>query len=371
MSDAAEANRWRLDWPVSGGERMASASLKASPEAFRVCEELDGFPGTLYTSGTLDTPGHEASSGDGEHLCLYLEKTGDNSEYVARQLAVLAGCRPFDVGFCGLKDRHAITRQWFSLYRPGQFAEDRAFIDEVAARWPVLLVRRHTRKLRRGDHRGNHFVITLSDVTGSKSETEAALERLKAQGAPNYFGPQRFGINGGNLEQAAIMNPAVMAGRGRSGPRGRKGKKPGGRESSKHVMYFSAARSWLFNEVLACRVHRGDWLSPVDGEPGLPDRMVPTGPLWGDGGTSAEGQLAELERSVVDQVPELARLFSATRMKPERRPLSARPEGLSWQWLADDCLELAFFLSPGQYATAVLSDIFELEDVSLNQHKKL
>lgn len=361
MSDGAEASRWRLDWPVSGGRRVAAARLKTSPETFRVCEELEGFP---------DTSGHEVAAGDGEHLCLYLEKTGDNSEYVARQLAALAGCRSFDVGFCGLKDRHAITRQWFSLYRPGQFAEDRAFIEEVAAQWPVLSVCRHTRKLRRGDHSGNRFVITLNDVTGNKAETEEALNRLRIQGAPNYFGPQRFGINGGNLDQAATMNPAVMATRGRSGARGRKGKKPGGRDSSKHVMYFSAARSWLFNEVLACRIDGGNWLSSVDGEPGLPDSMIPTGPLWGDGGTSAGGQLADLERGIVEQTPELVRLFSATRMKPERRPLAARPDDLSWQWIAGDCLELTFFLSPGQYATAVLGDIFELEDMSLNQQKK-
>jgi tRNA pseudouridine13 synthase len=361
VSDITETSNWRLDWPVSGSCRVATARLKASPEAFRVCEELDGFP---------STPGPETVPSDGEHLCLYLEKTGDNSEYVARQLAILAGCRPYDVGFCGLKDRHAITRQWFSLYRPGQSAEDRTFIDGVSERWPVLSFCRHTHKLRRGDHRGNRFVITLNEVTGSKAETDEALQRLKRQGAPNYFGSQRFGINGGNLDRAAAMDPAVMVDRGRSGKRGRRGKKPGGGERSKHVMYFSAARSWLFNEVLACRVSAGNWLSSVDGEPGLAEQIIPTGPLWGDGGTSAGGQLADLEWSAVDQVPELVRLFSTTRMKPERRSLVARPDGLSWQWLADDSLELTFFLLPGQYATAVLSDIFELEDMSLSEHKK-
>lgn len=358
-----DANSWRLNWPVSGGSRVGAASLKSGPEDFQVREELENFPDN---SGCEATP----SDSDGEHLCLYLEKTGDNTEYVARELAVLSGCRSFDVSFCGLKDRHAVTRQWFSVYRPGQSAEDGAFINEVSMRWPVLSLRRHNRKLRRGDHQGNHFVIILRDIIGSKTDVDNALNRLKSQGAPNYFGPQRFGIAGGNLERAATMDPAAMGDRGRSSGRGRRGKKSAGRGASKNVLYFSAARSWLFNEVLASRVEDGSWLSPTDDEPGLSDRMVPTGPMWGDGGTSAGGHLAKFEREVVERAPELARLFSTTRMKPERRPLAAHPVGLEWEWLAGCNLELRFFLLPGQYATTILSDIFELEDMSLSQHKK-
>ncbi|HTN34574.1 MAG TPA: tRNA pseudouridine(13) synthase TruD [Marinobacter sp.] len=361
MADTPNGSQWRLDWPVSGGARIAAGKLKSCPDDFRVSEEVEGFPENL---------GQEAAPGGGEHLCLYLEKTGDNTEYVARELAVLSGCRSFDVGFCGLKDRHAVTRQWFSLYRPGQEAEDSAFIAEVSARWPVLSSYRHSRKLRRGDHRGNHFVITLRDIAGSRTDIDNALNRLKAQGAPNYFGPQRFGIDGGNLDRAATMNPAAMGARGRSGGRGRKGKRPAAGDASKSAMYFSAARSWLFNEVLACRINDKSWLSLIDGEPGLAGETVPTGPLWGDGGTSAGGSLAELERGIVGQTPEFVRLFSATRMKPERRSLISRPGELKWTWPKDNCLELAFFLTPGQYATTILSDIFELEDISLGQHKK-
>lgn len=364
MSDTTDVNNWRLDWPVSGGTRVAAAKLKSRPEDFGVSEALEGFPDNL---------GCEATSGDsnGEHLCLYLEKTGDNTEYVARELAALSGCRSFDVSFCGLKDRHAVTRQWFSVYRPGQSAEDRTFINKVSIRWPVISLCRHSRKLRRGDHQGNHFVITLRDVTGSKTDVDKALSRLRFQGAPNYFGPQRFGLSGGNLDRAATMDPAAMSVRGRSGGRGRKGKKSAGRDTSKNVLYFSAARSWLFNEVLARRVEDGSWLLPIEGEPELLGERVSTGPLWGDGGTSASGSLAELEQGIAGRAPMLTRLFSTTRMKPERRLLIAQPVDLKWKWLADNSLELAFFLSPGQYATTILGDIFELEDKSLSQHKKL
>nr|WP_284709309.1 tRNA pseudouridine(13) synthase TruD [Marinobacter sediminum] len=351
-----------MDWPTSRGGRVARARLKSKPEDFRVDEDLglEGF------SGESDLT---AISGDGEHLCLRLEKSGDNTEYVARELAALSGCRSFDVGFCGLKDRHAVTRQWFSLYRPGLAEEDVAFIDKVAERWPVLSACRHNRKLRRGDHRGNRFAITLRQIRGDKTGIETALAGLKTQGAPNYFGPQRFGIAGANLDRAAAMGPDAMNQGRRSGGRGRKGKGRAGRDASKNVLYFSAARSWLFNEVLALRVEKGNWFTPLDGEPGLPgNESLVTGPLWGDGGTSAGGVQAELESGVVDGAPELLQLFSTTRMKPERRPLVVRPGELVWDWHNDGSLTLEFFLAPGQYATTILSDIFELEDMSLGQH---
>ncbi|AOY88127.1 pseudouridine synthase [Marinobacter salinus] len=361
-STTSPSDRWRLDWPTSGGGRVASAKLKSGPEDFQVDEDL-GLEGFFGNSDLTSIPG------DGEHLCLRLEKRGDNTEYVARELATLSGCRSFDIGFCGLKDRHAVTRQWFSLYRPGLAAEDAAFIDKISGRWPVLSACRYSRKLRRGDHRGNRFIITLRDIAGDKASVEAALDHLKEQGAPNYFGPQRFGIAGANLDRAAAMGPDAMDQRGRSGGRGRKGKNRAGREGSKNVLYFSAARSWLFNEVLALRVEQGSWLTPINGEPGLAgNELEVTGPLWGDGGTSAGGVQAELEQGVVDQAPALVRLFSTTRMKPERRPLAVRPAELAWEWQADGNLTLAFFLAPGQYATTILGDIFELEDMSLGQH---
>ncbi len=298
-------------------------------------------------------------AGNGEHLCLQLEKVGDNTEYVARELARIAGCRSFDAGFCGLKDRHAVTRQWFSLYRPGRESQDASLIQEIAARWPVLAASRQVRKLRRGDHRGNGFAITLRQVAGDRQAIDEALNRLADIGAPNYFGPQRFGIDGANLDRALAIDPTTLNRRGQSGRKGRSGKKRAGSEDAKNVLYFSAARSWLFNEVLAARVESGTWAEPEA-----------TGPLWGDGGTTATGALETLERGIVAQAPGLANLFSVTRMKPERRPLAVKPERFAWKWNGDDSLELSFFLFPGQYATTVLNDIFELEDMSLSRQNE-
>lgn len=332
---------WPLDWPVAGGERAGRARLKAQPEDFRV-DEILPLP----------------ANGEGEHLCLYLEKCGDNTDYLARQLAGMIGCRPMDVGFCGLKDRHAVTRQWFSLYRPGMEADDEALSRQVSEEWPVLEKTRLPRKLRRGDHQGNQFRIRLRHVRGDVSLIESGLERLAVTGCPNYFGAQRFGHRGGNLDQAVRLDPSrIGAGHPRSRRRGRHGS---GSRNTKNVLYFSAARSFLFNEVLARRVADASWQRTMEGEPS--DSGEPTGPMWGDGGTMATGEQERLEREVVSHWPSLLRVFADTRMKPERRPLVCQPRGLEWWWESETELVVAFTLPPGQYATTVLGDLFELEN---------
>ncbi|MGO1502132.1 MAG: tRNA pseudouridine(13) synthase TruD [Marinobacter sp.] len=361
MSDTgADAKNWRLDWPVSGGARVASAHLKTAPQDFRVSEVLEEFP------DQPEIPSAVSVTGEGEHLCLRIEKIGDNTEFVAGALATLADCRSFDVGFCGLKDRHAVTNQWFSLYRPGMMDDDAALIEQISERWPVKSAHRSVRKLRRGDHQGNHFTITLRQISAGREIVDSALERLKEQGAPNYFGPQRFGFGGGNLDRAIHIDPSALNRRAGKGKRRGRGRPGGGGDDRKNVLYFSAARSWFFNEVLADRVAQGSWRTPLPGEP----VEHATGPLWGDGGTSASGETEQRERDTVALTPALAALFSVTRMKPERRPLVAMAKRLNWQWLDDGSLQLDFFLEPGQYATTVLGDIFELEDMSLGQHNK-
>lgn len=339
---AADSRDWCLTWRPSQGERAGRAVLKATAETFFVDEDLGlpGFPQEL-TEPPLKV------TGQGEHLCLRLQKEGDNTDYIARQLATMAGCRHHDIGYCGLKDRHAITRQWFSVYLPGAETSDAAFLTEVGKSWPVLAAHRYLKKLRRGDHRGNCFRITLLEVSGSVTDIDTQLQRVVASGCPNYYGHQRFGHNGYNLDRAIRMNPD----RGKT--RGHK------KQSTRNQdgMYFSAARSWLFNQVLAARVEAGNWQQPLVGESEL---ARPTGPLWGDGGTSATGVAEAFERETLAVWPELLKVFSATRMKPERRDLVLRPAELTWRWLSGDQLELSFGLAPGQYATALIEDVFEL-----------
>ncbi|MDX1459234.1 MAG: tRNA pseudouridine(13) synthase TruD [Marinobacter sp.] len=338
----AERPTWQLDWPAAPG-RVGRAVLKADPSTFFVDEDLGlaGFPEQVRDVDSV-------VSGEGEHLCFRLEKVGDNTDYIARQLQRLAGCRDQDIGFCGLKDRHAVTRQWFSVHRPGREADDPAFLAEVSAHWKLLAAHRYVKKLRRGDHRGNVFEITLLEVDGKRENIDAALMVVAKQGCPNYFGGQRFGRDGGNLEQAIRLDPKRYQ-------RGRRK----GRDRHRQGLYLSAARSWLFNQVLGRRVEQGNWQTPLPGEP---VSGSVTGPLWGDGGTTASDQQEQLERSVVAEHPEMEQVFSDTRMKPERRDLILQPGQFSWQWQGTDKLTLHFELAPGQYATTLIGSVFELND---------
>lgn len=349
MSDAPDTHspkHWRLDWPTATPQRAGHAVLKASASDFVVSEQLD-------VSGCTG----------GEHLYLQLEKIGDNTEFVAGQLARLAECRHFDVGFCGLKDRYAVARQWFSIYRPGLEADDIALMSRVAETWPVLARCRGQKKLRRSDHQANRFDIILTGVHGQKQVIDNALKRLGKEGCPNYFGPQRFGFQGGNLDRAIAMDPATMiSGRRRNRKKRGRGRSSSGSGESKNVLYFSAARSWLFNEVLAERVEAGNWQNVLPGEPGLPGRteLTATGPMWGDGGTDAVSEQGEIERAVVSRYPEIESVFAVTRMRPERRSLVMIPESMSWEWLDSERLLISFSLSPGQYATTLLGDVFDM-----------
>lgn len=338
-------SRWRLDWPWPEGTPSGTARLKVCPEDFRVTEKLEvgGPVQELDGQCDIEVPGR------GEHLLLYLEKTGDNTPWVAHRLGELAGCGDRGIGYSGLKDRHAVTRQWFSVQRPGLESGDADFIRALQQQWPVLAIARRDRKLRRGEHQANHFRIRLREVTGDPGELSQRLDTLAREGCPNYVGLQRFGHEGGNLERAVALaeKPARRRRRGR--------KASGNREG----LYFSAARSWLFNEVLAERVEQGNWRDLLDGEPD----PVPTGPLWGDGGTGAQGAQGALEREVVARHPQMEAVFADTRMAPERRALVLQPSGLDWT-LSDveegACLDLSFTLSPGQYATTLLSSLVTL-----------
>ena len=316
---------WRLSWPAAWGEPVGRASMRVHPEDFDVEEVLGFLP-----------------EGQGEHLYVFLEKVGDNTDYVARQLAELSGCRPMDVGLSGLKDRHAVTRQWFSLYRPGM--DDAAFLDGVAARWKLLSHGRHPVKLRRGTHTANRFRLVLRDLEADSAQLQARLQRIAAEGCPNYFGPQRFGRDGGNLDAAARLNARKL--RGKDPRRG---------------LYLSAARSWLFNEVLAQRILENDWRSLRAGDPG---DGVPTGPLFGDGGSSAGEPLLSWENVILAPHEAFRSLFDGARIRPERRPLVLRPQDFEFE-LTESCLKLQFALPSGSFATAVVGELLEVEDKSV------
>ena len=219
------------DLPCAHGGAVLRGRLRAAPEDFVVEEQLG------YTA-----------SGDGEHDFLTIRKRDRNTHEVARALARLAGVPQVAVGYAGLKDRHAVTTQHFTVQLPGRASPDWSELADDSLQ--ILAVERHHRKIRRGGLRGNRFVITATDIEGDRDLAESRLQQIRENGVPNYFGSQRFGSDGRNLQQADDL----FAGRGRRPKRELRG------------LLLSAARAQLFNQVLAARVSAASWDRALPGD---------------------------------------------------------------------------------------------------------
>jgi len=330
--------------PRAHGAPVAEAVMRASAEDFVVEEDL-GF----------------APAGSGAHLLLRVRKRDANTPWVARELARLAGCRPHDVGYAGLKDRRAVAIQWFSVPRP------RTSIDLAAARgegFEVLEAHPHTRKLPRGALAGNRFAVRLRAEVGDGRQLAerlgSRLAALAARGVPNYFGPQRFGRAGGNLRAATEELARLPA--------------------TERGLKLSAARSVVFNALLAARVADGSWerllagdLAGLDGRGSIfavdaPDETLagrcarleihPTGPLWGTGEPRTAAGVRELEMRIGADFRAQCALCAAAGMAQERRSLRLRVEEIECQ-VEPRAVTLCFRLTRGSFATAVLRELVD------------
>ncbi len=324
------------------GPPAASGVLRQRPQDFFVDEILSFEP-----------------DGEGEHELVHVEKTGANTAWVAGALARFAGVRPRDVSYAGRKDRHAVTRQWFSVWLPGRSGIDWA--DCGIEGVEILGTVRHRRKLRRGALAGNRFRIVIREFRNG-DDIEARCERLVRDGVPNYFGPQRFGHGRRNLELAVRLFEGARLRR------------------NERSIALSAARSEIFNAVLAARIDAGTFLVPLPGEPlspgggsffscEQPDEEIirrvgigelhPTGPMWGDGGNPATGEAAAFEAAVAAQFELFCSGLAGARLRFERRPLRVIPQELAWQ-VAENGLELRFLLPRGAFATCLVAELVEV-----------
>ncbi|MFW5432032.1 MAG: tRNA pseudouridine(13) synthase TruD [Methylophilaceae bacterium] len=313
-------------WPKTYPETHARGSLKLHNADFRVIELPLALP-----------------SGEGEHIWLQVKKDGANTAYVAQCLADYAGVKENDVGYAGLKDRYAITEQWFSIYFPKGETPD--FLKLAHDEFTVLAQSRHVKKLRRGDLLGNQFDIILRDVEGDKESIESNLMQIQQHGIPNYFGPQRFGRDGGNVEQGFLMLTRET--------RVRHQKNKG--------IYLSAVRSFVFNEILAERINNGLWGKPLEGDM-LDEQGMATGALWGRGRITTTAAAADLENTIAKQHADLCEGMEHAGLTQERRALAAIPKNMTWQWLDETTLQLAFSLSAGYYATSVMREILDAQE---------
>ncbi len=339
----ALADVWH-DLPRVWGGPCGRGMLRGAPADFRVVE----IPVT-------------EPEGQGEHVWLSVRKTGVNTDWVARALARHAGVAPAAVGYAGLKDRHAVTEQWFSVQLPGQDEPDWTALAEPGVE--ILRAARHARKLKRGALRGNRFEILLRSFDGDRGCAERCLQRIEAHGVPNYFGAQRFGCDGGNLARA----DALFAGRLRA-------------SRTQRGLYLSAARSALFNRVLAGRVRDGTWCAPragdvmqLDGrsacflfdpdDPTLMTRLDAlelhcTGPLCGRGDPLVRDTVLAAETEWLAPWRAWRAGLEQQGLEAARRSLRLRVDALEWRWDAvDGALALAFTLTAGGFATSVLREI--------------
>ena len=331
------------DWPRAYGEPPLRAVLRSTPADFYV-EEILGF----------------APDGQGEHCWLSIEKTNLNTADAAQRLARFAGLRERDVGYSGLKDKIAVARQWFCLHLLNREVDWQRW-DDPALR--ILEVARHSKKLRRGTHRGNRFAIVLRDVQGDPIELQRRIEQLARNGVPNYFGEQRFGREGRNIDLAQQM----FTGGARKPPR------------QQASIYLSAARSLLFNEVLAERIRAANWLTPLPGDVFMLDRSNSvftqaldsvlqqrlaeadihlTGPLPGRPNGPASGDIVGLlERRCQDAYPQLFAGLLASDVEAARRALRFMPGELRIECLSDGVWRLAFELPKGCFATSLVREL--------------
>ncbi len=326
-------------------ELNISAVYKSCPEDFVVDEIVAVTP-----------------SGEGEHLYVHVEKRGANTNWVARQLAKFLGVAEGSVSYAGMKDRQAITRQWFSIQLPN--IEQPRWEDFTTEEYRVISASRNEKKLRRGQLQGNRFSLILRELHGDIASLEQRLIAIQQQGVPNYFMEQRFGQDGRNIEQARAMLV--------------QGKRVHDRH--KRSIYLSAARSLLFNAVVSARIQQGGLGCPMAGDVFILDGthqffvaeeldaslqqrisehdIYLTAPLWGRGRSYAKAAALEFEAAVLKAYADWLNGMEHAGLEQDRREVSVLAQDMSWQFdLSQHTLCLNFDLRRGCYATAVLREI--------------
>lgn len=174
-------------------------------------------------------------SGEGEHLILTVRKKDLSTWDMVGILSDYIGCKSRDIGYAGLKDKNAMTIQCISV--PKQFETK---IDEFEhTNIKILEKTYHNNKIRVGHLKGNKFFIRLKRVFPNDAyKLEEVLGKISTFGMPNYFGFQRFGINGDNY----IKGKAIIDGELKE------------RNKKLKQMYINAYQSFLFNDWLSKRI---------------------------------------------------------------------------------------------------------------------
>ncbi|MEJ8322725.1 tRNA pseudouridine(13) synthase TruD [Kosakonia sacchari] len=326
------------------GKPVASGVLKANPEDFMVVEDLGFEP-----------------DGEGEHILVRILKNGCNTRFVADALAKFLKIHAREVSFAGQKDKHAVTEQWLCARVPGNAMPDLSAFQLEGCK--VLEYARHKRKLRLGALQGNAFTLVLREVS-DRADVDARLQAIAKKGVPNYFGAQRFGIGGSNLQGALrwAQSDAPV------------------RDRNKRSFWLSAARSALFNQIVSERLKKTDFNQVVDGDAlqlagrgswfvatceeqaELQTRveakaLMITASLPGSGEWGTQRDALAFERQAVADTPDLQALLVREKVEAARRAMLLYPQKLSWNWWDDITVELRFWLPAGSFATSVVREL--------------
>ncbi len=341
------------------GKPESTGILRSQISDFKVFEQLPFSP-----------------CGEGEHLFVHIRKTGANTIFVARELAKYFNVKEQLVSYAGLKDRFAVTEQWFGVHVPGkqEYNLDDLNIEGVE----VLTYKRHNKKLRTGALTGNRFELILRDVTAIKALTDR-WQKIVEHGVPNYFGEQRFGIDGGNIERALSLFSGQKV-----------------KDKKKRGIYLSAARSQIFNAVIHKRIEQkcfdnvavGDVLMLAgtqsvfhleEMDETIKQRFIDkdidiTAPMWGAGQLMTSAQPLVLEQEVAQQNDEFCQGLPRFGLKQERRRIRLSISDTDIELMPDqdgsNAVKISFFLPAGCYATTVLRELLTYQDMTARIDKR-
>ena len=312
-------------------------------------------------------------NGEGEHLYIHIRKTGANTVFVARELAKYFNIKEGLVSYAGLKDRYAVTEQWFGVHVPGKAVFDLSDLSIEGVE--VLSYKRHNKKLRTGALSGNNFELTLKNVTNIVT-LEKRWQEIVSEGVPNYFGEQRFGIDGGNIERSIALFSGTKI-----------------KDKKKRGIYLSAARSYLYNQVIHSRIQLGVFNKPSKGDvmmlagtqsvflvdeldAKIKQRFVEkdidiTAPMWGAGELMTTDDPKALESKIANENSEIAIGLPRFGLKQERRKIRLNISNPSIEILHESnsisadtpsSVKIKFFLPAGCYATTVLRELIQYTD---------
>ena len=351
MTKYSNMSNWWRDLPTALDSVCGTAKFRVNHEDFIVDEELSFTP-----------------DGEGENIFLRIEKRGLNTEQVAKQLARFSNVKLMDVGYAGLKDKNAVTRQWFSIRIPGKTELDWSSLNNEQIN--IIEINRNRKKLRRGVIKQNRFEIIVQEFNGDFAELETVAKSISVNGVPNYFGDQRFGNNCGNIEKALQIFTGEYKPKGRN-----KGR-------AERSIILSAARSYLFNQILRERVRQQNWNKLLPGDVAIFDDnnsifapenldeltnsrldsmdIHPAAVLYGSGELKTTGEPNQIESTIIKENAELALGCKNNNMRLERRAMRLKVIGLTIEQLAAGQVKFSFALKTGAYATSVLREMLDL-----------